>query len=142
MRLAPHWKRSVAAVTLATIGIVGVTAGDTGAAPPPPSASTCTSPLVLHSIELVRTVDGAAIMVTGIKSHDTTRVALVPEDVVYVRQPEYWNYFVVGCGGSGPVRKVAFTEVLPIDGPVGTYGIAIGGRTFDLPGLPAGPASQ
>jgi hypothetical protein len=142
MRLARHWKKSVAAATLATIGILGVAATDASAAPPPPTAATCTTPLVLRSIEIVRTVTGPAIMVTGIKPYDNTRVALVPEDVVYVQQPDYWNYSILGCGGSGLIRKVPFTEVLPIDGPVGKYGIAIAGRTFDLPGGPTGPATS
>jgi hypothetical protein len=45
-------------------------------------------------------------------------------------------------GGSGPVTKVAFDVVLPIDGPVGKYGIAIGGLAFDLRGLAAGTAAS
>ena len=142
MHLSTRWKRGAAAVALTTIGFLGIAAGDASAAPPPPSVETCTTPLRLRSIELVRTTSGPAIQVSGIKPHADTKVALVAEDVAYVQQPDYWNYFILGCGGTGPVTKVAFTEVLPIDGPVGKYGIAIGGRTFDLPGHPAGPATS
>ncbi len=69
-------------------------------------------------------------------------VALIPEDVVYVQARDYWNYTIQGCAGSGAVTKVAFTDVLAINGPRGTYGIAIGGRTFDLPGGPTGPSTM
>jgi hypothetical protein len=69
-------------------------------------------------------------------------VALVPEAVDYVQAPDYWNYFVQGCGGTGPVTKVPFTVVLPINGPRGIYGIAIGGRTFDLGTGATGPATS
>ena len=142
MHLSHRWKRSAAVAALTTVGFLGVAAADASAAPPPPSAATCTTPLRLTSISIVRTTSGPAIQVSGIKPHADTKVALVAEDVVYVQQPDYWNYFILGCGGTGPVTKVAFTDVLPIDGPVGRYGIAISGRTFDLPGGPTGPATS
>lgn len=132
----------MAAAALATIGIFGVAATEASAAPPPPSETTCTTPLELRSIAIVRTIHGPAIKVTGIKPYDNTRVALVPENVAYVQQPDYWTYFILGCGGSGVVRKVAFTEVLPITGPLGKYGIVIGGRTFELPASQPGPATS
>ncbi len=142
MRLLHHSKRSLAVAALATIGFLGAAGTDAAAAPAPPTLATCTTPLVLNRIEVVRTVTGPAIFVSGIKPHADTRVALLPEDVVYFQQPDYWNYFIVGCGGTGPVTKVAFNEILPISGPVGKYGIAIAGRTFDLPNGPTGPATS
>ena len=141
MSFLHRFKLPVAAAALASIGFLGVAAADVSAEMAPPTHATCTTPLVLRSIELVRTTNGPAILVSGIKPHDDTRVVLLAEDVDYVQAPAYWNYSIVGCGGTGPVRKVAFTEVLPIDGPRGTYGIAIGGRTFDL-GTAAGPATS
>ena len=141
MRLLHHSKRSLAVAALATIGFLGVAASDAAAAPPPPTQATCTTPLVLQRIELVRTKTGPAILVSGIKPYANTRVALIPEDVVYIQQPDYWNYFILGCGGTGAATKVPFTEILPINGPRGKYGIAIGTRTFDLPGGPTGPAT-
>lgn len=136
------WKRPVAVAALATMGVLGVAASDANAAPSPPTQQVCTTPLMLNSIELVRTTNGPAVQVSGVKPHHDTRVVLVPEDVDYVKAPDYWNYFILGCGGTGPVTKVPFTEVLPIDGPVGIYGIAIGGRTFDLGTGPGGPATS
>src|SRR4051794_32360616 len=116
MPLLHHWRRPVAAAALATIGLLGAgAAADASAAPaapagpgaappaaapaPPaaPSSQSCTTQLVLRSIELVRTTSGPALLVSGTKPHATTRVALVPEDVVYIQAPDYWNYFVLGC---------------------------------------------
>jgi hypothetical protein len=141
MHLPHPLVRRVAAATLVAVGSLGLvatggaTAMATAAAPP-----TCTTPLQVRTIELVRTTSGPAVQVSGIKPAPDTVVALVPEDVAYVQPPDYWNYSILGCGGSGPATKVAFTEVLPITGPRGLFGIAIGGRNFDLPGAPAGPA--
>jgi hypothetical protein len=137
MHLSTRWKRAAAVAALATVGLLGVAGTDATAAPAVPINPVCTTPLQLSFVGLTHTEAGPAIRVRGLKPSATTRVDLIPEDVVYVHQPDYWNYFVVGCGGSGPVTKVAFDVVLPIDGPVGRYGIAIGGLTFDLPGLAA-----
>jgi hypothetical protein len=142
MHLPHPLARRVAAAALAALGSLGVAATGVAAASTAATTPSCTTPLQLRTIELVRTTDGPAIQVSGIKPAADTIVALVPEDVVYIQPPDYWNYSIQGCGGSGPATKVAFTEVLPITGPRGTHGIAIGGRTFDLPGAPAGPASS
>jgi hypothetical protein len=50
----------------------------------------------------VRTTTGPAILVSGIKPHANTRVALIPEDVVYVQQPDYWT--TSSSGAAIPVR--------------------------------------
>jgi hypothetical protein len=139
MTLLRSWKRPVAAAALVAAGLLAGAAADVSAAPSPPAHEVCTTPLTLQSIELVRTVNGPAVRVTGIKPYHDTRVVLVPENVDYVQAPDYWNYFIQGCGGTGAVTKVPFSVVLPIDGPIGKYGIAIGGRTFDL--VPGGPAT-
>lgn len=141
MSILHRVKLPLAAAALASVGFLGVAAADVGAEMAPPTQAACTTPLTLRSIELVRTTNGPAILVSGIKPHDDTRVVLLAEDVEYVQAPAYWNYSIVGCGGTGPVRKVAFTEVLSIDGPRGIYGIAIGGRRFDL-GTASGPATS
>jgi hypothetical protein len=101
-------------------------------APTLPPPGTC--PVVrVDSAEIVRTVSGPAIQVTGVKPHADTLVLLEAEQVVYVQQPDYWNYFVVGCGGSGPVVKAPFTKLfrVPTD-PVGRYGITVNGIPLDL----------
>jgi hypothetical protein len=141
MNILHRLKRPAIAAALASVGFLGVAAADVSAEIAPPTQATCTTPLTLKSIELVRTTNGPAILVSGMKPHDDTRVVLLPEDVDFVQAPAYWNYSIVGCGGTGPVRKVAFTEVLSIDGPRGIYGIAIAGRTFDL-GTATGPATS
>ena len=140
MTLLRSWKRPVAAAALVAAGLLAGAAGDASAAPSPPAQQVCTTPLTIRSIELVRTVNGPAVRVTGIKPYHDTRVVLVPENVDYVQAPDYWNYFIQGCGGTGAVTKVPFSVVLPINGPIGKYGIAIGGRTFDL--VPGGPATS
>jgi hypothetical protein len=139
MHLTHHWKRRLAVAALAVGGFVGAAATDASAAPPQVIQPDCTTPLKLTSIQLVRTTHGPAVQVSGIKPYADTKVALIPDDVVYVQAPDYWNYSIQGCGGSGAVTRVAFTEVLAINGPRGKYGIAIAGRTFDLPGGPTGP---
>lgn len=141
MHPSKNWARRAAVVAFASVGFLGVAAADASAATAAQIQPSCTTPLTLDSISLVRTTSGPAIEVSGVKPHADTIVALVPEDVVYVKAPDYWNYSILGCGGSGPVTKVPFTEVLPINGPRGIYGIAIAGRTFDLPGGPTGPAT-
>jgi hypothetical protein len=140
MTLLRSWKRPVAAAALVAAGLLAGAAGDASAAPSPPAQQVCTTPLTISFIELVRTVDGPAVRVTGIKPYHDTSVVLVPENVDYVQAPDYWNYFIQGCGGTGAVTKVPFSVVLPINGPIGKYGIAIGGRTFDL--VPGGPATS
>ena len=145
MHLTHHWKRRLAVAVIAAggfVGVVGVVGAAADASAAPAQIPDCTTPLALTSIQLVRTTNGPAVQVSGIKPHADTKVALIPEDVVYVQVPDYWNYTIQGCGGSGAVTKVAFTEVLPINGPRGKYGIAIYGRTFDLPGGPTGPATM
>ncbi len=142
MHLPHPLVRRVAAATLAAVGSLGLAATGVTAASPAATTPSCTTPLQLRTIELVRTTAGPAIQVSGTKPAADTTVALVAEDVAYVQPPDYWNYSILGCGGTGPVTKVAFTEVLPISGPRGIYGIAIGGRPFDLPGAPAGPATS
>lgn len=107
-----------------------------------PPQETCTTPLDFRSIELVRTRNGPAVQAKGLKPHQDTTVVLFPEDVEFVQQPDYWNYFIQGCGGTGPVTKAPFTEVLPINGPRGKFGIAIAGRTFDLGTGSSGPATS
>jgi hypothetical protein len=142
MHLTHHWKGRLAVAAIAVGGFVGAAATDAVAAPAQVIQPDCTTPLTITSIGLVRTTNGPAVQVSGIKPHTDTKVALIPEDVVYVQAPDYWNYSIQGCGGSGVVTKGAFTSVLPINGPRGKYGIAIGGRTFDLPGGPTGPSTM
>ena len=55
------------------------------------------------------------------------RVELMP--LVYVRRPEYWEIEVVGCllGSFCLTQTKPYTEALPLDGILGTYGIEVVG---------------
>jgi hypothetical protein len=57
------------------------------------------------------------------------RVELVP--LVYVQRPDYWEIEVVGClaGGLCLPQAKPFTEVLPLDGILGTAGIEVVGAS-------------
>jgi hypothetical protein len=100
---------------------------------PAPIPGSCPTVPLVRSAELVKTVDGPAILVTGVKLHADSRLQLDPEDVVFIQQPDYWNYFVDECGGTGPATKTPFTEVFRVPrAPVGKFGISIHGFLIDL----------
>jgi hypothetical protein len=122
---------AVVPLALATSSTAASAAPDAPTAPPP---GTC--PVVrVDTAEIVRTVSGPAIQVTGVKPHADTVLFLEAEQVDFVQQPDYWNYFVVGCGGSGPVVKTPFTQRFRVPTfPVGRCGITVNGITLDLPG--------
>lgn len=107
------------------------------AAPTAPDPKTCPR-VQVDSAELVRTVHGPAIQVKGVKPQADTKLFLVAEDVVYVQQPDYWNYFVVGCSGTGATVKTPFTQLFRVPThPVGKFGITVNGIVIDLFGGPA-----
>jgi hypothetical protein len=69
------------------------------------------------------------VVITGTASCVNMRVDLMP--FVYVRQPEYWEIEVVGCL-AGPFclpQASPFTEILPLNGTLGTKGIEVVGAT-------------
>jgi hypothetical protein len=69
------------------------------------------------------------LIVKGTVPCSTMSVELVP--LVYIRRPEFWEVEVVGCL-RGPVclaTTKTFTEVLPLDGTIGTEGIDVVGAT-------------
>ncbi len=110
---------------LAVLGAtIFATASLASAAPAPPTPGDCPSVRV-DSVELVRTTSGPGLLVKGVKAHADTRVHLVAEDVDFIQPPDYWTYFVLGCGGTGPVVKTPFTQTFGLDGPRGKCGIAI-----------------
>lgn len=130
LAVAPAAQASTAAPAPATSSASSV-------APPP---GTCPV-VVVHSAEIVRTTSGPAILVTGVKPHADTVLRLEPEDVDYVQPPDYWNYFVVGCGGTGEVVKTPFTTTFPVPSfPMGKYGITVNGIPIDLAGDGSGGA--
>jgi hypothetical protein len=127
----------LAAFLLAPVGLVaGAVPASASISPGPapvPLPGVCTTVPEVKTAELVKTVDGPAILITGIKTHADSRLQLDAEDVVFVQQPDYWNYFVNECGGTGPVVKTPFTEVFRVPtAPVGKFGIAIHGILIDL----------
>ena len=86
----------------------------------------------VKSAELVRTTDGPAILVTGFKAHTNSKLLLEPEDIDFVKQPDYFPYLVNECA-AGPVTKTPFTEVFRVPtAPVGRFGIDIQGILVDL----------
>jgi hypothetical protein len=57
------------------------------------------------------------------------RVELLP--LIYIKQPEFWEIEVVGCT-SGPIclpQAKPFTEILPLNGTIGTAGIEVVGTS-------------
>jgi hypothetical protein len=140
MRNRFTFRRLVAALALAAAvpaAALALSAGPASASispgpAPAPLPGTCT-PVAVKSAQLVKTPNGPAIEVTGIKEHADTKLRLDPDPVVFIRQPEYFPYTVNGCGGTGPVTKVAFTEDFPVPtSPVGKFGISVNDILVDL----------
>jgi hypothetical protein len=133
----------MAAFLLAPVGLVaGAVPASASISPgpaPTPLPGVCSPVAEVKTAELVRTTNGPVILVTGLKSHADSRLQLDAEDVVFVQQPDYWNYFVDECGGTGPAVKTPFTEIFRVPTfPVGKFGIAIDGILINLfPGAPA-----
>jgi hypothetical protein len=138
MSLSPRtrrWIRHGAAVAAVagSLAVAPAAAHAAPAVPPPPTEHDCPKALV-RSAELVRTVYGPAILVRGVAAGPNVDLHLVPEDVVFIRQPEYWNYFVIDCAPDRVVTKVAYSKVFPVPtSPVGSLGIQIGPSTINLP---------
>jgi len=111
---------------------LAVSAAPASAAPVIPAPGTCPA-VGVKSAEIVRTVNGPALQVSGVMPHADTKLVLEAEDVVFVQQPDYWNYTVVGCGGTGPVVKTPFTTLFRVPtAPVGRFGITVNGIVIDL----------
>jgi hypothetical protein len=99
----------------------------------PPAPDTCPA-TVVRSAELVRTVNGPAIQVKGVAAGPNVDLHLVAEDVVFIQQPAYWNYFVVDCAPDRVVVKTPYTKLFRVPtAPVGRYGIQIGPSQINLP---------
>jgi len=133
-----RWARKSAAIAAAagSLALASTTLGPTaaGAALVPPTHGDCPD-TVVRSAELVRTTHGPGILVRGIAPSANVSLHLVPDEVVFIRQPEYWTYFVMGCNATGPVVKTAYSKVFPVPtGPVGSLGIQIGRSLINLPG--------
>jgi len=88
----------------------------------------------VDSAEVVKTIHGPAIQVKGLMPQSNMTLHLIPEDVVFVQQPDYWNYFVVGCSdGIGLPVKTPFTELFRVPTfPVGKLGITVNGIVLNL----------
>ncbi len=95
--------------------------------PPPPIPGTC-QPVEVNTAELVKTDRGPVIAVTGVKLHANDTVRLDPDDVVFIRQPEFFPYTVNGCGSGGPIVKTPFKAEFKVPtSPVGKCGIDVSG---------------
>jgi hypothetical protein len=127
-------RRPILVVAALVAGLAGLVMPAPAQAQPAPG--TC-PPVRVTGVELVRTVDGPGLHITGVKPGADVFVRLEAEDVVFVQQPPYWRYFVVGCGTAGPVVKTPFSQTFPFPtGPVGRYGIDVAGFQIDfVPGI-------
>ena len=97
--------------------------------PPPPGVCT---PADVLTAELVKTDAGPVIEVTGVKFQPDASVRLDPEDIDFIRQPDYFPYIVSSCG-SGRVVKTPFTATFRVPTfPVGRLGISIHDILIDL----------
>jgi hypothetical protein len=127
----------LAAFLLAPLGLVaGAVPASASISPGPkpvPIPGTCTPVPEVKTAELIKTGNVPVIQVTGVKAHADSKLQLDPEDVDFVRQPEYFPYLVNECGGTGPATKTPFTEVFRVPtSPVGKFGISIQGILVDL----------
>jgi len=124
----------VAAAMLVTApAALAVTASASPAAEAAPDPVDCPQ-VKVESAEIVRTVHGPALQVKGLMPQSNMKLHLIPEDVVYVQQPDYWNYFVVGCSdGIGLPVKTPFTQLFRVPTyPVGKLGITVNGIIVNL----------
>jgi hypothetical protein len=122
-----------AALVVTAPAAMASTAGASPAAEAAPDPADC--PLVkVESAEVVRTVHGPALQVKGLMPSSNTKLHLIPEDIVYVQQPDYWNWFVVGCtDGIGLPVKTPFTQLFRVPTyPVGKLGITVNGIIVNL----------
>ena len=76
------------------------------------------------------------LTVAGEKPSRATEVSLHP--VEYIRQPEYWEWEVVGCSGVDIQVMTHFAVTVQLKGNIGTKGIVVVGATeskqFDVSG--------
>ena len=130
----PRSRRLLLAGLAAAVPVAAMAAP--AAAAPTAIPETC-SPTYVRSAELVRTVYGPAIEVQGVATHAGLTLRLVPDDVVFIQQPDYFPYSVLGCGDhSGPITKVLYRKLFRVPtSPVGRYGIQIGPFPIGTTGL-------
>ena len=123
-----------AAFVLAPVGLVAgaVPASASPDPSPVPIPSICETVPLVKSAQLVETADGPAILVTGIKAHTNSKLLLEPEDIDFVKQPDYFPYLVNECG-AGPEVKTPFKQLFRVPtAPVGKFGIEVHGFQIDL----------
>lgn len=123
----------VAAVLLVAPAAVATSASASPAAEAAPDPATCLR-VKVESAEVVKTVNGPALQVKGLMPQSNMTLHLIPEDIVFVQQPDYWNYFVVGCSdGIGIPVKTPFTKLFRVPTfPVGKFGITVNGIVVNL----------
>jgi hypothetical protein len=126
-------RRGLTALALAISVPAALAAGAATASAAPAAPPVSCTPTIVKSAELVRTVDGPAIQVSGIKPHADGALRLEAQDIAFVIQPDYFPYDVNECGGTGPVVKTPYTELFRVPtAPVGRFGIQIGDFLIDL----------
>ena len=130
-----RWARHGAAVAALAGSLAVAPAAMATAATAQPLPVDCPA-TVVKSAEIVRTVNGPAILVKGIAAGPNVDLHLVAEDVVFIQQPDYWNYFVTDCAPDRYPVKTAYSKLFRVPtAPVGKYGIQIGPDQINLPGL-------
>jgi hypothetical protein len=132
-------RRLLAALAL-LVTIPTALAASAGTAAAEPAPGTCPA-TVVRSAEVVRSTSGPRLLVSGIAQHPDAFLRLEAEKIDFVQQPDYWNYSVVACGGTGPIVKSPYTQSFPVPSyPVGKFGINVGGIIVDL--FPGGPVTM
>jgi hypothetical protein len=126
-----RWIRRGAAIAAAA-GSLALAPAAVADAAPAYEAETC-APTTVRSAELVPTTGGPAILVTGVAPAAGLRLELRPENITFIRQPEYWPYEVVGCG-IGATVITPYRQLFRVPkAPVGTEGIQVGPSKINLP---------
>jgi hypothetical protein len=100
------------------------------------SSSEMCSPVNVVKAELVWAANGPAILVAGFMPRPHATLRLDAEQVVYIQQPDYWNYTVHGCGGCEPVTNTPFMTLFPVpSAQTGRFGISVNGIKVNLFGV-------
>jgi len=135
MSVTSFLRRHLVATAIFALAAGGVLVAPIGAAGAAPAPATCAN-TVVRSAELVQTTEGPVILVRGVASNYNPRLQLVPEDVVFIQQPDYFPYQVQECAVTQPTGKFSYTRVFAVPtSPVGRFGIQIGPSQINLPGL-------
>jgi hypothetical protein len=114
----------VSAAAALAAGVMPASASISPPTPLPPPPGVCT-PTDVTTAELVKTDAGPVIVVTGVQFHADTTLRLDPQDIDFIRQPDFFPYDVNDCG-TGRIVKTPYKATFRVPkSPVGRLGISI-----------------